>query len=44
VRYDNSHERNKGHERHVGDNTEEIEFTSMDDVLRRFYEDVERMK
>lgn len=44
VRYDNSHERNKGHERHVGGDTERIEFTSMDDMLRRFYDDVERMR
>jgi hypothetical protein len=44
VRYDNSHERSKGHERHEGDSTEEVEFTSMDGILRRFYRDVDGMK
>lgn len=43
VRYDNSHERSKGHERHIGDRIAVIEFTSMTDVLQRFYRDVDEM-
>jgi hypothetical protein len=43
VRHDSSHELSKGHERHVGDKTEEIEFNSMDDILQKFYRDVENL-
>jgi uncharacterized protein YifE (UPF0438 family) len=36
VRYDNAHERTKGHERHTPNGTEEIEFPGMFELLARF--------
>lgn len=36
LRYDNSHEREKGHERHTMDDVEIIEFPGMVDLYKRF--------
>lgn len=44
VRYDNSHEKQRGHDRHVGDRTESVEFTTMQEIYRRFLEDVEKLR
>ena len=44
VRYDNSHERQKGHEKHTSDGTDEIEFSTMENLLRRFHREVENLK
>ncbi|USZ68596.1 DUF6516 family protein [Halorussus salilacus] len=48
LRYDNSHELTKGHERHVGDGeterTEEIDFPGMDALLERFVREVEERR
>lgn len=44
MRYDNSNEKLRGHDRHVGYRTESVEFTTMDDIFQRFLEDVENMK
>lgn len=41
LRYDNAHERSKGHERHTPDGTEEIDFPGMVDLLERFQDEVE---
>lgn len=40
LRYDNSHEDTKGHERHTADEVEEIEFPGMVELLDRFEEEV----
>lgn len=40
VRYDNAHERTKGHERHTPARTEEIEFPGMFELLARFEREV----
>jgi len=36
LRYDNAHERQKGHERHTTDTVEEIEFPRMETLIQRF--------
>ena len=36
LRYDNAHERQKGHERHTTDTVEEIEFPGMETLIQRF--------
>lgn len=41
LRYDNAHERTKGHERHTPDGTEEIEFPGMGALLDRFQREVD---
>lgn len=40
LRYDNSHEKTKGHERHVEGRTESIEFTGWEALLERFRSEV----
>lgn len=40
LRYDNSHERLKGHERHTGGEVEQIEFPGMFDLYDRFRREV----
>jgi len=40
LRYDNAHERTKGHERHTPEGVEEIEFPGMDELVARFTEEV----
>ena len=48
LRYDNSHERTKGHERHFTENgierTERIDFPGMDALLNRFYREIEEFQ
>lgn len=39
-RYDNSHEDTKGHERHTGDEVEEIEFPGMVELVEQFENEV----
>nr|WP_234835253.1 DUF6516 family protein [Sinorhizobium meliloti] len=41
LRYDN--ERGKGDHRHVGEHEEPITFSSLDDLLIAFQQDIERM-
>lgn len=41
LRYDNAHERTKGHERHTPDGVEEIEFSGMLGLYERFKREVE---
>jgi len=41
VRYDNAHERTKGHERHTRDGLETIEFPGMLELYDRFQREVE---
>jgi hypothetical protein len=41
IRYDNAHERTKGHERHTRDGVEEIEFPGMSTLYDRFIDEVE---
>ena len=41
LRYDNAHEREKGHERHTRDGIEEIEFPGMGDLQTRFDREVD---
>lgn len=41
LRFDNVHERTKGHERHAGDETEIIEFPGMLDLYDRFKREAE---
>lgn len=41
LRYDNAHERTKGHERHTPQGVEEIEFPGMTALLERFQEEVD---
>lgn len=43
VRYDNAHERTKGHERHTENSVETIEFPGMLELYERFKRDVESM-
>jgi len=43
LRYDNAHERTKGHERHTVDGDERIEFPGMYELVRRFYAEVEEL-
>ena len=44
LRYDNAHERTKGHERHTLEGVEEIEFPGMFDLLDRFQREVENQR
>lgn len=41
LRYDNAHERTKGHERHTRDGVEQIDFPGMSDLLARFQREVD---
>lgn len=41
LRYDNAHERMKGHERHTPDGTRSIEFPGMEALYRRFRKEIE---
>lgn len=41
LRYDNAHEREKGHERHTDEGVERIEFPGMFDLLARFQDEVD---
>jgi hypothetical protein len=43
LRYDNAHERTKGHERHTGNEVEIIQFPGMLTLYDRFKRDVEAM-
>jgi hypothetical protein len=43
LRYDNAHERTKGHERHTGDDVEVIEFPGMLMLYDRFKRETEEM-
>ncbi|MEE6210320.1 DUF6516 family protein [Salarchaeum sp. III] len=43
LRYDNAHERTKGHERHTRDGVETIEFPGMLTLYDRFTRDVEEL-
>jgi len=44
LRYDNAHERTKGHERHTPDAVTEIEFPSMSTLLARFQREVDELR
>lgn len=41
LRYDNAHERTKGHERHTPDDVEAIEFPGMARLLERFQNEID---
>ncbi|GGN17899.1 toxin-antitoxin system TumE family protein [Halarchaeum nitratireducens] len=41
LRYDNAHERTKGHERHTRDNVEYIDFPGMLELYERFTREVD---
>lgn len=43
LRYDNAHERTKGHERHTGDEVEVIDFPGMLTLYDRFKQEAEAM-
>jgi hypothetical protein len=43
LRYDNAHERTKGHERHAGNDVERIEFPGMLALYDRFKREAEKM-
>lgn len=43
LRYDNAHERTKGHERHAGTDVERIEFPGMLALYGRFKREAEEM-
>ena len=43
LRYDNAHERTKGHERHMRDNVEIIEFLGMFTLYDRFIQEVDAL-
>jgi hypothetical protein len=43
LRYDNAHERTKGHERHTQDGVEEIEFPGMLTLYDRFKREAEEL-
>lgn len=43
LRYDNAHERTKGHERHTPSTVERIEFPGMELLYRRFKREIERL-
>lgn len=40
LRYDNAHERTKGHERHTPEGVEEIDFPGMVDLYDRFQSEI----
>jgi hypothetical protein len=40
LRYDNAHERTKGHERHTGEGVETIEFPGMEQLYDRFRSEI----
>lgn len=40
LRYDNAHERSKGHERHTPDGVKAIEFPGMEALYRRFQREI----
>ncbi|MEF8800395.1 MAG: DUF6516 family protein [Halolamina sp.] len=40
LRYDNSHEETKGHERHTADEVEEIEFPGMVELVEQFESEI----
>lgn len=40
LRYDNAHERTKGHERHTTGGVENIEFPGMEELYRRFRQEI----
>lgn len=44
LRYDNAHEREKGHERHTPDGVELIEFPGMESLYDRFIEEYTAMR
>lgn len=44
VRYDNAHEDTKGHERHVGERVEIIDFPGMRELLDRFHREVDESR
>jgi uncharacterized protein (UPF0128 family) len=44
LRYDNAHERTKGHERHGDDGVEEIDFPGMSELLARFQREVDDLR
>lgn len=41
LRYDNAHERAKGHERHSPDGTEAFQFPGMQELVERFHREVD---
>jgi hypothetical protein len=41
LRYDNAHERQKGHERHTPDDVESVEFPGMSDLIDRFEDEID---
>jgi uncharacterized protein (UPF0128 family) len=43
LRYDNAHERTKGHERHTADGVDQIEFPGMSVLLARFQREVDEL-
>jgi hypothetical protein len=43
LRYDNAHERTKGHERHTGNDVEVIQFPGMLTLYERFKREVEKI-
>lgn len=43
LRYDNAHERSKGHERHTADGVETVEFPGMTALFDRFKREVEAL-
>ena len=44
LRYDNAHERTKGHERHTQDSVEEIEFPGMMELYQRFQDEISELE
>lgn len=44
LRYDNAHERTKGHERHTAHEVERIEFPGMSELLARFEREVDDLR
>jgi hypothetical protein len=44
LRYDNAHERTKGHERHTPDGTERIEFPGMLALVERFDSEIDALR
>lgn len=44
VRYDNSHEDTKGHERHTSKGVDFIDFPGMRELLGQFYREVEEFR
>jgi hypothetical protein len=41
LRYDNAHERQKGHERHTPDDVEPVNFPGMSDLIDRFEDEID---